>query len=335
MRYKQKSREGVFEMKYIELSEDGGSLNGYFCHAAENYYMSKMSEPFYMLWTTTPSLMMGKYQNVYAEIDTEYASKVGLTICRRFSGGGTCLTDEGCVQFTYFFPNVKGCDVNFRDCCADVVNALKKLGADAEFNDRNDIYLDGRKICGNARYSNDHGLIHHGTILWRGDLDVLEKALTPDPEKIRAKGIKSVRARVLNVAEHIGSDMSAVQFRKYLADELGGEVYHIPDDERAEIMKIADAISTDEYIYGKNPVFDYTYKQRFAGGSVTLNVSVKESIIAQCNIVGDFFYDGDISALTQAMVGVKFGSEEMKKVLSDYNKFYLIEIEDLFSLIRI
>ncbi len=322
-------------MKYIELSENGELLNGYFCHAAENYFMSKLKEPFYMLWTTTPSLMMGKYQNVYAEIDTEFASKKGLTICRRFSGGGTCLTDEGCVQFTYFFPNVKGSDVNFRDCCADVVNALKKLGANAEFNDRNDIYLDGRKICGNARYSNEHGLIHHGTILWRGNLDTLEKALTPDPEKIKAKGIKSVRARVLNVAEHIGSDMTAEQFRQYLADSLGGEVYHITPEENADIMRIAEEISTDEYIYGKNPVFDYTYKKRFVGGSVSFNAVVREGKITECKIDGDFFYDGDISQLTSAMVGVTFGSEAMKKILSEYNRFYLITNDDLFSLIRI
>ncbi len=322
-------------MKYIELSENGELLDGYFCHAAENYFMSKLKEPFYMLWTTTPSLMMGKYQNVYAEIDTEFAAKKGLAICRRFSGGGTCLTDEGCVQFTYFFPNVKGSDVNFRDCCADVVNALKGLGANAEFNDRNDIYLDGRKICGNARYSNEHGLIHHGTILWRGNLDTLEKALTPDPEKIRAKGIKSVRARVLNVAEHIGSDMSAGQFRRYLADSLGGEVYHITEEEHSEIMKIAAEISTDEYIYGKNPIFDYSFKKRFAGGSVSFNAVVKEGKITECKIDGDFFYDGDIKQLTDAMVGVVFGSEEIKSIFSEYNRFYLITNEDLFSLIRI
>ncbi len=322
-------------MKYIELSENGEPLNGFYCHAAENYFMSKLKEPFYMLWTTTPSLMMGKYQNVYAEIDTEYAAKAGLTICRRFSGGGTCLTDEGCVQFTYFFPNVKGCDVDFRDCCADVVAALKRLGADAEFNDRNDIYLDGRKICGNARYSNEYGLIHHGTMLWRGNLDTMQKALTPDPEKIKAKGIKSVRARVLNIADYISSELTTEQFRSYLAESLGGEIYHISDGEKAEIWKIAEQISSREYIYGKNPIFDYSFKKRFAGGSVSFNASVKDGSITQCKIDGDFFYDGDITELTDDMIGVPFGSDEMKEIFSRHNRFYLITNEDLFSLIRI
>lgn len=322
-------------MKYIELSENGELLNGYYCHAAEHYYMQKFKEPFYMLWTTTPSLMMGKYQNVYAEIDTEYAAKAGLTICRRYSGGGTCLTDEGCVQFTYFFPNASGSDINFRDCCNDVVNALKKLGANAEFNHRNDIYLDGRKICGNARYSNEYGLIHHGTILWRGNLDTMQKALTPDPEKFKAKGVKSVRANVLNVAEYISSDMTTEQFRRYLAESLKGEVYHITPEEDKDIWKIADEISAHEYVYGKNPVFDYSCKKRFAGGSVAFHACVKEGKITECKFDGDFFYDGDISALTSGLTGLEFESEQIADVLKKNNNFYLVTDEELLSLFRI
>ncbi len=163
----------------------------------------------------------------------------------------------------------------------------------------------------------------------------MEKALTPDPEKIKAKGIKSVRARVLNVAEHISSELTTEQFRRYLADSLGGDVYHITDTEKAEIMKIAHEISTHEYIYGKNPVFDYTYKKRFCGGSISFNASVKDGIITDCKIDGDFFYDGDITKLTSAMCGTVFGSAEMKNVFSENNHFYLITNEDLFSLIRI
>ncbi|MCZ0396072.1 lipoyl protein ligase domain-containing protein, partial [Escherichia coli] len=60
-----------------------------------------------------------------------------------------------------------------------------------------------RKISGSAyRETKDRGF-HHGTVLINADLSRLADYLNPDPKKLQAKGITSVRSRVTNLTEII------------------------------------------------------------------------------------------------------------------------------------
>ncbi|WP_421714602.1 lipoyl protein ligase domain-containing protein, partial [Aeromonas media] len=70
---------------------------------------------------------------------------------------------------------------------------------------RNDLLVataDGdRKVSGSAyRETQDRGF-HHGTLLLDADLGRLANYLNPDPKKLAAKGITSVRSRVANLCE--------------------------------------------------------------------------------------------------------------------------------------
>lgn len=88
-----------------------------------------------------------------------------------------------------------------------ILAALKQLGVDASASGRNDLVVetaDGvRKISGSAyRETQDRGF-HHGTLLLNADLNRLADYLNPDPKKLQAKGITSVRSRVANLAEFV------------------------------------------------------------------------------------------------------------------------------------
>lgn len=78
---------------------------------------------------------------------------------------------------------------------------------------RNDLLVatqDGdRKVSGSAyRETHDRGF-HHGTLLLDADLSRLANYLNPDPKKLAAKGISSVRSRVANLCELLpGSNIS-------------------------------------------------------------------------------------------------------------------------------
>jgi len=61
----------------------------------------------------------------------------------------------------------------------------------ATFSGRNDIEIDGKKICGNAQAYTKDRVLHHGCILFNVDLSVLGKALAVKPDKIESKGVKS------------------------------------------------------------------------------------------------------------------------------------------------
>jgi lipoate-protein ligase A len=51
-------------------------------------------------------------------------------------------------------------------------------------------------------------LLHHGTILFDSNLDIMTQVLNPGEHKIASKGIKSVRSRVTNICEHLSQDLT-------------------------------------------------------------------------------------------------------------------------------
>jgi lipoate-protein ligase A len=66
---------------------------------------------------------------------------------------------------------------------------------------RNDITVEGRKISGSAfKHASGHSM-HHGTLLANVNMDVMSRLLTPSSLKLQSKGVASVAARVVNLAE--------------------------------------------------------------------------------------------------------------------------------------
>ena len=86
-------------MIYIET----GSTDVYYNFALEYYFTleKRLPETVFLFWRTTPTLMVGKYQNVLEEINKPYADAHGIHLVRRMSGGGTIYTDMGGWQFTF------------------------------------------------------------------------------------------------------------------------------------------------------------------------------------------------------------------------------------------
>ena len=80
-------------MIYIET----GSADVYYNFGLEYYFTleKRLPETVFLFWRTTPTLMVGKYQNVLEEINKPYADEHGIHLVRRMSGGGTIYTDMG------------------------------------------------------------------------------------------------------------------------------------------------------------------------------------------------------------------------------------------------
>jgi lipoate-protein ligase A len=81
---------------------------------------------------------------------------------------------------------------------AIVLDALTRLGVSAFASGRNDLLVatpDGAQGVGlGLSETHDRGF-HHGTLLLDADLGRLANYLNPDPKKLAAKGISSVRSR--------------------------------------------------------------------------------------------------------------------------------------------
>ena len=166
-------------------------------------------EEFFMLWRNDNAVIVGQNQVIENEVDLDYAQKHDVKIVRRMTGGGAVYHDLGNVNYTYIGKKASEFG-NFLAFAQPVIEFLHTLSVDAQYLGKNDIGIGDRKISGNAQAVREEYILHHGTLLFDVNVSVLEKVLTPDPEKLTSKGIKSVRSRVCNIAAYVA--MSREEF---------------------------------------------------------------------------------------------------------------------------
>ena len=324
-------------MKYLEFNDKLSAAN---CFAVEEYIINNgdFTDDYFLLWRTRPTLMIGRFQNTIEEINTKFVEDNKLEIVRRNSGGGTIYTDENCWQFSFITWKNSGEIKNFQDFTKPVISALMLLGIDAEFAGRNDLLLNGKKFSGNAQFGTKDRFLHHGSILFDANLENLIRALTVADEKIISKGIKSIKERVINIKEYLKNpNISSIEFSRQLIELLKKDMQtiHLSEKDLKNIEKIErEKFLSWEWNFGKSPEFNIRKTKRFDGGKIDIQLNVKNGIITNCKIFGDFFYTGDISKIENLLTGTPYRKSDIYNKLKNIEEryiFYSINVDDLFS----
>lgn len=290
---------------------DTGSRDPFFNFGAEYYFAAErdLGDTVFLLWSTEPTLMVGKYQNTVEEIDLPYTRERGINVVRRLSGGGTIFTDPGGFQFSFIKPDGKR-EIDFDGFMEPIVLALRKMGIPAERSGRNDILLAGRKFSGNAQFKLGGKTVHHGSLLFSTDLDEMVRATTPPDYKITSKSIKSVRDRVINISEYPGVSLTAEEFPRALIaamEAVAGDfaTFRLTDADRDRIAALGDEHFRSPGALRGAPKFDAEKTVRLPGGTVTVSFSVKNGVVTAASATGDFFAADGADALS-FLVGVPF-----------------------------
>ncbi|MCQ2403311.1 MAG: lipoate--protein ligase [Lentisphaeria bacterium] len=280
--------------------------------ACEELLARNASDPVFMLWRNAPSIIIGYNQNTAAEIDEDFVKAKGIRVVRRMTGGGAVYHDLGNINYSCIVQERVWNADSATGFTAPIVAALQALGVDAAFSGRNDILANGRKISGCARSVPKGHTLFHGTLLFDTELDVLASALKPDPEKIRSKGIKSVRARVGNIRDMLPCGREAMemdQFIEHLKTQVGkyygGQVMtDIPDDLRRQAEELAEKkYRTWEWNYGTAIQYDVKKRIHFAGGMIQAEFNVKENKLSEIRFSGDFFGSHTVEELVSQLLG--------------------------------
>lgn len=290
------------------------SLDANFWFAAEEILSETCDEPVFLLWSTEPTVMIGQFQNILSEIDRDYIEKNGIVLTRRRSGGGAIYTDRGTFQYTYWIPGKSHAESGFAECSAPVLAALRDMGLDASFSGRNDIVVNGVKISGTARYVTDKGIVHHGSLLFDADKDKMAGALTPDTEKLTAKGIKSVRSRIVNIKDLLGYEMTADEFYNRIV-EKNAEIRTFSDEQKRLILNRKKRWDDWAWIYGENPKFERNKSARYAGGRIKSYVTVTHGVLENLKLEGDFFAVGDVGQFCQTLCGCRYDADDFMRRL--------------------
>ena len=305
-------------MIYIET----GSTDVCYDFALEYYFAleKRLSDTVFLFWRTTPTLMVGKYQNVLEEVDKPYADAHGIRIVRRMSGGGTIYTDLGGWQFSFIQHRETG-EIEFSQYITPVLEALEEMGVHATFNGRNDLTIQSRKFSGNAQYRLGDCIVHHGSLLFDTDLQQMEAATTVDRYKIVSKGIQSVRDRVTNIAEHLPVPMDPETFKKCIVEHILGDgaTYTVTEEDDARIREIAaERFASWESVYGADPAFNIQRTGRFAGGKMDFRLEVRKGLICHATVFGDFFSSLDAETICGALEGCRYERGAVLRALLDH-----------------
>ncbi|HIV27410.1 MAG TPA: lipoate--protein ligase [Candidatus Ornithocaccomicrobium faecavium] len=238
-----------------------------------------------MLWQNDNAVIIGAGQNAWRECDIAAMERDHVALARRPSGGGAVFHDLGNLNFSFFLP--RG-EYDVQRQLRVVLSAVRAFGVEAEMTGRNDLTADGRKFSGNAfRFVHDRAL-HHGTLLVCADMARGEKYLSVSPEKLKSKGVASVRARVVNLAEL--ADVNVARLAETLAEAFAAE-YGPARHVEAEALDLpgleerAARYASWEWNFARSPRGEFEREHRFAWGGVQILFSVLSG-----NIAGVFAY---------------------------------------------
>ena len=305
-------------MKYILLPKPDTIHQLPFYFAVEEYVARHYTDDDYFIgWRVNPTVMLGRNQLIDNEVNTDYCKEHKIDIFRRKSGGGCIYADKGCIQFSYISRAVNANEA-FTAYMQRMADLLKGLKIDAQLSGRNDILINGTKVSGCAFYQLSNRSVLHNSLLFDTQLDHLSNALTPAKEKLQSKGVASVRQRVTNVATYTQLDILA--FMDYVRQEMcGKEVIELTEEDMKGIAEIEKELSSDDFVYGKNPKYSLVRKHRFEGvGTLEAHIELKNNIIGSINMVGDYFLLGDIDHdFLSLLKGCEFTREAVEERLED------------------
>lgn len=195
--------EGLSLAEYLQIEQD---------------LVREVQEPTFFTWIVPPTVIYGRHQSAEVEVNEAYCAEHGIAVVQRKSGGGCVYADEGNLMVSFVTPSTHSEQV-FAQFMEILSGALQRLGYDAVTTAHNDILVGDRKVSGTACYTTPTGTVVHACMLYKVNLEALEKAITPTAAKLAKHAVASVRQRVRNLGDirDLG-DIAA--FRELLEKQL-------------------------------------------------------------------------------------------------------------------
>jgi len=300
------------------------STNPWFNLSFEEYLVNDVAEDeiYFYLWQNQNTVVIGKHQNPWREVLVNELEQDGGKLARRLSGGGAVFHDLGNLNFT-FVMNKKHEDLHRQ--LKVIVDAVKSLGIEASFSGRNDILAEDRKFSGNAFYYGKDNYYHHGTVLIDVDMTKLGRYLNVSMKKLQAKGVESVKSRVINLKE-LNPDITIKQMIFALGESFESEygqateTYFISENNAPEAaIERFRHYASWEWLYGKTPNFDVTIEEKFSWGELVLSFRLKGAMIEACGIYSDAMNTELVDSLQGIFDGKRLEKNELSKALIDAN----------------
>lgn len=161
-------------------------------------------------------VVIGSFQSLRNEVDSEQAERHGIEVVRRVTGGGAMFMEPGnCITYSMVVPQSLVDGMSFEQSYAFlddwVLGALADVGINAHYVPINDIVSDQGKIGGAAQKRFSNGMVlHHATMAYNIDAERMLEVLRIGREKLSDKGKTSANKRVDPMRSQTGMEREAI-----------------------------------------------------------------------------------------------------------------------------
>lgn len=293
----------------------GDSLDPYRNLAVEQLLLESVGETerILYLWQNQRTVVIGRNQNAWRECRHDTLERDGGHLARRLSGGGAVYHDLGNLNFT-FLVRKENYDLDRQ--LEVVLRACRSVGVRAGRAGRNDLLAEGRKFSGSAYYDSCGCAYHHGTLLLNVDMEALARYLRPSAAKLAAKGVESVRARVVNLAE-LAPGLTAERMRAAMVSAFeevfdGRAVTADPVALPGERLEALTARNRSfAWLFGRPLPFTCFCEQRFPWGELRIELQVENGVIAEARVWSDAMDWRFAAPMTAALTGCRLTAADI------------------------
>jgi lipoate-protein ligase A len=291
--------------------------------AAEQYLLERRREDVFMLWRSTPAVVIGRNQNAWAQVNVEYLYKQRLPIYRRISGGGAVYHDLGNLNFAFIQAVADNRRMDFESQLRPIIAFLNQIRVSAKLDGRSDIIVNGLKVSGNAQHIHKHTMLHHGTLLFTSNLAALRKALQTDSCAYYDRAVQSNRRPVTNICDYLPQPETIDHFSARLLAFMQNRYCARRVDFSAADQNAIDHIANQKYRsreWNIGHISTYQFKRScdLSAGQVDIELVVANGIIRQAKIINKAC-NIDYSLAT-ALIGCRHDPADIQAVLRRWLK---------------
>ncbi|CAH8577601.1 unnamed protein product [Schistosoma rodhaini] len=181
----------------------------------EKYFQSLKEKPSWftkiLLWRNTSSIVIGRFQNPWKEVNLSLIHFNKWKLARRSTGGGTVYHDLGNLNISFIQPRYY---MNRQQCMEFLQSVLEPLLIPLNYTihigNRYDLWIKENqmninteqnmmKISGSSSKFGSNMAYHHCTLLFDANLNNLSEVLKPTFVNLKTKATDSIRSPVKNL----------------------------------------------------------------------------------------------------------------------------------------
>ncbi|MCB9112927.1 MAG: lipoate--protein ligase family protein [Anaerolineales bacterium] len=279
--------------------------------------------------------LVGRFQNIQNELRLDFCKENNITVNRRPTGGGAIIMGDGQLGLALMLPG-QAEDTYSRarelmlTLSDGIIKGLNELGVNAQFYNKNDILVNGRKIVGTGIHRAHSGsILFHASTLVDLDIKLMLQVLNTPLEKISDKQVAAISERLTNVRGELGRDISVDEVRQAIARNYASalNVKLVPetytDAELEAIAKVEkEKYLSDEWIYQTSTVEDKFGGAKFKTpvGLLDIRVALAGQTLKAVYIGGDFF--AEESAVAEMESSMRWHTSQADKVTATLERVY-------------